>query len=454
MRSRSSRVGPRRSLPRAVRSFSRLTPAKRRACSARSRTTVERDRAGAVRELADRARATVVLKGARTIVAGSAGRSHQHHRQSRARDCGRWRRARGDHRRIRLRHVARARCVGGGARPRPGRRLVAGSPRRRRSRASRQRGCRRGARGPCRAGTRDRSADSLTRRCVSSAATGRLDFQLLAALPGMAPDLRKQMVQEDTMTVSLPVARSRAKPRAGRERAARAPAAYLPDLYSRALRLSRNDAVAQDVLQDTFERALRFEGQYEPGSNLRAWLQRILLSVFITRCRRPRRERRALENLTHDPCAWTLPDAREGSQSLSPPLQRALACASRELSPGGRAGRRRRPFVPRRRRDHRRSSGHGDVAPAPRSAHARRSRSRAHPRQLPSCPKLRDDASLLLLRVPRHVGHARHVVGAPREREEQIGQTIQIDDDLFSHLASALSAITSRSARRITHRAT
>jgi RNA polymerase sigma-70 factor (ECF subfamily) len=99
---------------------------------------------------------------------------------------------------------------------------------------------------------------------------------------------------------------------------------HLPDLYNRALRLARNHAVAQDVLQDTFERALRFEDQYEPDSNLRAWLQRILLSVFVTRCRRQRRERRALENLTHDPCAWTLPDALGGGQALSPSVARAL----------------------------------------------------------------------------------------------------------------------------------
>ncbi len=128
------------------------------------------------------------------------------------------------------------------------------------------------------------------------------------------------------MTVSLPIARSRAKPPGGRlesELRARL-TAHLPDLYARALRLARNDAVAQDVLQDTVERALRFEGQYEQGSNLRAWLQRILLSVFITRCRRTKRERRALENLTHDPCAWTLPEARDPSQSLSPSMQRAL----------------------------------------------------------------------------------------------------------------------------------
>src|SRR5450432_2966567 len=130
---------------------------------------------------------------------------------------------------------------------------------------------------------------------------------------------------EDMMTVSLPIPRPRAQPLARPESELRARlTAHLPDLYARALRLARNNAVAQDVLQDTIERALRFEGQYEQGSNLRAWLQRILLSVFITRCRRTRRERRALENLTHDPCAWTLPEAHECSQSLSPSIKRAL----------------------------------------------------------------------------------------------------------------------------------
>jgi RNA polymerase sigma-70 factor (ECF subfamily) len=102
-------------------------------------------------------------------------------------------------------------------------------------------------------------------------------------------------------------------------------AAYWPDLYRRALRLTRNDAIAQDVIQDTLERALRFEDQYEPHSNLRAWLQRILHSVFVTRCRRLRRERRALENLTNDPCSWTLPDSHSVQRALSPAVARALA---------------------------------------------------------------------------------------------------------------------------------
>jgi RNA polymerase sigma-70 factor (ECF subfamily) len=102
-------------------------------------------------------------------------------------------------------------------------------------------------------------------------------------------------------------------------------ATCVPELHRRALRLARSADLAHDIVQDTLERALRFENQYEPGSNLRAWLQRILLSVFMTRCRRGRRERRALECLTHDPCAWTQPDRPSTGQSLSSPVQRAVA---------------------------------------------------------------------------------------------------------------------------------
>ena len=84
--------------------------------------------------------------------------------------------------------------------------------------------------------------------------------------------------------------------------------ALVPDLRSRALRLSGNRATADDLVQDTLERALRFADQYVRGTNLRAWTQQILFSVFITRYRRSRRERNALRDLTADPCAWTQPE--------------------------------------------------------------------------------------------------------------------------------------------------
>ena len=60
-------------------------------------------------------------------------------------------------------------------------------------------------------------------------------------------------------------------------------AALLPELRIRALRLTRNDTLADDVVQDTVERALRFEDHSQAGTNLRAWLSQVLFSVFITR---------------------------------------------------------------------------------------------------------------------------------------------------------------------------
>lgn len=98
-----------------------------------------------------------------------------------------------------------------------------------------------------------------------------------------------------------------------------------PELLGRALRLSRSPATAEDLVQDTVERAIRFASHYEPGTNLRAWVHQILFSVFVTRCRRSRRERNALDVLATDPCAWTAPEGRAEMHSLSPGVRRALA---------------------------------------------------------------------------------------------------------------------------------
>lgn len=97
-----------------------------------------------------------------------------------------------------------------------------------------------------------------------------------------------------------------------------------PELFGRALRMSRSPSLAEDLVQDTIERAIRFETHYTPGTNLRAWVHQILFSVFVTRCRRQRRERNALDHLTTDPCAWTSPEAAAEMTALSPPLRRAL----------------------------------------------------------------------------------------------------------------------------------
>ena len=64
----------------------------------------------------------------------------------------------------------------------------------------------------------------------------------------------------------------------------------LPQLYSAALRLTRNPADAEDVLQETLLRAFRGYGGFKAGTNLRAWLYRILTNTFINRYRQQSRQ--------------------------------------------------------------------------------------------------------------------------------------------------------------------
>jgi RNA polymerase sigma-70 factor (ECF subfamily) len=68
---------------------------------------------------------------------------------------------------------------------------------------------------------------------------------------------------------------------------------YAPQLYSAALRMTRNSADAEDLVQETFLKAYRSFRTYEEGSNLRAWLYRILTNTFINTYRA--KQRRPLE---------------------------------------------------------------------------------------------------------------------------------------------------------------
>lgn len=69
---------------------------------------------------------------------------------------------------------------------------------------------------------------------------------------------------------------------------------HLSALYSAALRLTRNDRDAEDLVQDTMLRAYRFFDTFEAGTNCKAWLFRILTNVFCNRYREREREREIL----------------------------------------------------------------------------------------------------------------------------------------------------------------
>lgn len=67
---------------------------------------------------------------------------------------------------------------------------------------------------------------------------------------------------------------------------------YQGELLAAALRYTRNRADAEDLVQDTLARALAAWARFEPGSNCRAWLHRILTNGFISGYRRRRRHNR------------------------------------------------------------------------------------------------------------------------------------------------------------------
>ncbi len=64
----------------------------------------------------------------------------------------------------------------------------------------------------------------------------------------------------------------------------------LNGMYSAAFRLTRNAADAEDLIQETFLRAYRGFHQFKEGTNLKAWLYRILMNTFINSYRKKQRE--------------------------------------------------------------------------------------------------------------------------------------------------------------------
>jgi RNA polymerase sigma-70 factor, ECF subfamily len=88
---------------------------------------------------------------------------------------------------------------------------------------------------------------------------------------------------------------------------------YLDQLYSAAMRMTRNPQDAEDLVQETFAKAFAAFHQFKPGTNLKAWLYRILTNTFINSYRKKQREPQ--QSMAEDVEDWQLHRAESHSSS-------------------------------------------------------------------------------------------------------------------------------------------
>ena len=94
-------------------------------------------------------------------------------------------------------------------------------------------------------------------------------------------------------TIDVPVASTNVATESAAERTARFERDAMPlldQLYSAAMRLTHNPQDAEDLVQDTFAKAYASFHQYQDGTNLKAWMYRILTNTFINLYRKKQRE--------------------------------------------------------------------------------------------------------------------------------------------------------------------
>ncbi|MCA9514147.1 MAG: sigma-70 family RNA polymerase sigma factor [Myxococcales bacterium] len=110
---------------------------------------------------------------------------------------------------------------------------------------------------------------------------------------------------------------------------------HLDTLYGAAMRLTRNPATAEDLVQDAVLRAYQHWGQFQEGTNCRAWMLRILTNTFINNYRRKTKEREILDHeetgaygsrfFCRDTARqWACPEHNYSERNISPVIASAL----------------------------------------------------------------------------------------------------------------------------------
>jgi RNA polymerase sigma-70 factor, ECF subfamily len=88
---------------------------------------------------------------------------------------------------------------------------------------------------------------------------------------------------------------------------------FLDQLYSAAMRMTRNPQDAEDLVQETFAKAYAAFHQFRPGTNLKAWLYRILTNTFINNYRK--KQRQPQQSMSEDVEDWQLARAESHTSS-------------------------------------------------------------------------------------------------------------------------------------------
>ncbi len=185
---------------------------------------------------------------------------------------------------------------------------------------------------------------------------------------------------------------------------------FMSSLYSAALRMTRNPSDAEDLVQETYLRAYRGFGGFEQGTNLKAWLYRILTNTYINiyRAKKRRPEETDLDDVEDLYLYHRLGGLEAATLGRSAEdelmdyfteaeVKDAIEALPEHLPHGGAAGRRRRLLLQGDRRDPRHPDRHGDEPAAPGKKGAaeavvrvcRGSGARRHPLRRPN-PPLRD----------------------------------------------------------------
>jgi RNA polymerase sigma-70 factor (ECF subfamily) len=131
--------------------------------------------------------------------------------------------------------------------------------------------------------------------------TGR--FQSDRQDPGVSSAQAVPRGDEDVTRVETPERR--------RARFERDAMPFVDQLYAAALRMTRNPADAEDLVQETYLKAFAAFHQFQEGTNLKAWLYRILTNTYINSYRR--RQRQPVQAPTDEITDWQLAEA--GSHS-------------------------------------------------------------------------------------------------------------------------------------------